>query len=99
MDTTSREILSFVYMIIVGGALTLWTRKYWSLQERLESIASIALQIEKLGHKGRSQDKIEISPHILEDWGVRLCWLATENSTVLDANRQEVVVGNPAKYQ
>ena len=59
----------------------------------------IAREIKELGSSKCYEHKIEISAHKLEDWGERLEMLLTGNQGELEASRDDILNGNPAKYQ
>ena len=66
--------------------------------DRDNVILDIAGEIESLG-RGSLKHRFSISAHKLEDWGARLQKLICASREELESLRNEILRGNPAKYQ
>ncbi len=73
--------------------------RFWTNRERRLIALQIAQVIEELGELHRFDHRIDISSHKLQDWGVRLRMLLEGSRKELEANRFDILNGNPAMYQ
>jgi hypothetical protein len=76
-----------------------------AISENPENVmASIAMFLRDIGESfalvthGDTLDS-PLNPHKIEDWATRILDLLQKDAWYLEANRQEILHGNPAKYQ
>ena len=71
----------------------------WNKEERERVMLQILSNIRRTSMRYKKKLRMEMPPLILLDWGTRLKMLLIESSKRLEHFRDEILNGNPVKYQ